>query len=219
MIIDKDLKEYFEKDFSDFKSTAKECSKDDKGNYLVKSGFEVFNFDKIIHSLSDKTLKSCDAIIFKDNKIIFVEFKQISKSLYLKEKTCPQRKNCFDKSNDDCKKCLKAFENYNKKKLENFKYSIANKIVQSLYVLNKLLLPKCEEKTEKMSLEYILVVDLSNVSNEYTENVLNSLAKKDTDIFDSLKSSICRFQSEYLGKKVFFERTKIMNSETFDKEF
>lgn len=68
------------------KSTLKETSKDDTGNYVVDFSQEVFNFDIITEEVAQiyrisQPQRSCDALYIKDdNNVFLIEFKNVRAS-------------------------------------------------------------------------------------------------------------------------------------------
>lgn len=73
-----ELEAYFNQNWNEkeFRGTVTKLSKSDKGTSLVKSNFEMFNFDAIIRSIykSDEP-SSADAIFFSKGNLHLVEFK------------------------------------------------------------------------------------------------------------------------------------------------
>lgn len=67
-------------------STLQEMSKDDSGQYFIKSQQEVYNFDEITREIADmyrnkRPAASCDALYIKDTRHIYlIEFKNARRS-------------------------------------------------------------------------------------------------------------------------------------------
>ena len=73
-----ELETYFNQNWNkkDFRGTVTKLSKSDNGKSLVKSEFEMFNFDAIMRFVSDpEQPSSVDGIYFSNGNLHLVEFK------------------------------------------------------------------------------------------------------------------------------------------------
>ena len=222
MKINIDIFSYLSEKYGKFKKTVREASryKDKDGNYkyFVKSDYPAFIFDDILKlECGNEYLKSCDAVVEKDNSMIFVEFKQGFSKLRFSQDGCPQLSDSFNLENNKCKECLRAYNNLNETKFKNFKLSISNKILGALIVLIQLILPNCNS-TQKMPLKYILVLDIEDSPRDSYGEMLYDLSNRD-NVFRRIEKSVERFRKEYSGQKILFESTEVMFAKKFDEIF
>ena len=75
MEITKDIENYFQTHFFDFKEKLSVCSEDNKGNAMVSNSPEAFNFDKISKLLFPSEIASIDCVFFEKQYMDFIEFK------------------------------------------------------------------------------------------------------------------------------------------------
>lgn len=179
-------------------------------NKLINNKELGFDYDTIVSSNSK--LKSSDSIIVKDNKVIFIEFKQGFKDkIGINTFTKDQFKKC--KLGKDCVELQEAIEDgynafFKKRELEKYEliYDLSLKIYESIMFFYKYVILDSGQKRQDIEIIYLFVVDSKYLINRaysiqglkssnlvgYNENVLiNKLLYKYTQIDNIDNGKLC----------------------------
>lgn len=212
MEITKDIENYFQSNFLDFKQKLSVCSQDETGNAMVSNSPEAFNFDKISKLLFPNEIASIDCVFFKKQYMDFIEFKgglidKINKNYQSQNYPCDK---CNELHKDGYKLLLEKQEGLKKIIHQN----IQLKIVESLYLLVNSILPYCTALQPNYKLRFILVFKAGEI------DPLDEFEMGTEDLAKNSKSELRKLLRKYAccdnqGNKIFFETIDIYT----DKEF
>lgn len=206
----KDVENYLEINLGDCKSTLKECSKNDQGVSIVYNNKKAFNFDKISKKIFPSGLTSIDSICFRNKHIDFVEFKSgfLDKiDMNYNPSTYP----CIDEE------YFKLLTKVRKKEKKELTQNIQLKIVESLYVLKDIILPKCDDTSTEYDINFTLVFESGKINplDEFEIGVENLANIKETR--NKLFRSLRKYQGQDSnGNKIFFEKIDIISNLEFN---
>lgn len=190
---------------------------------LVKSDREVYNFDAVCEELfqgKDKP-SSADGILIRGRDIDLIEFKSGFRQLITK-KTFKEDKCLCDKL-DPPRYC----ENYGKLFLKNQEKikaelidSLKLKAVESYVLLERHILPQCEEMEQAKSfrINYVIVVDANG--EDGIEDIMTDLAGKapstDNDL-GAIKQALKRFEhrTDVHGQSYLYDSVKVLTAKAF----
>ncbi len=176
------IKDFFEDVYGkNYIKKFKELSKAEDGNVLVCSDNQAYSFDDIVkNSTFNKGLRSVDAIIPYESKIVLIEFKtgfedKIDKTTFsidkLKEMVfCEENEKTCGKLSDFTSEYFKQFGDLRKAQKNELISILKIKLYDSLFFINNVVLPQCVQDRNTISIEYVIVVD-----SEYTENKENTI--------------------------------------------
>lgn len=213
------LSKYSEKEFL---GTFKELSKGSNG-ILVNSEEIGYNFDAISKDLfRGNKLKSADSIAVKKDTIYFIEFKTGFKKIIDFKNfdfnlwKCKTTGNC-------CKDGLHYFQQYHNATLNEMKLSIHLKLIESFFILDKIIIPNCSYSETSYKLKFIAVIDgVNDAPLDMIESGLNSLSKIESknnfidDFKKSLKKYIIKDSNE---NNLLFDEVSVLQKEEFDRLF
>lgn len=221
-MIAKDLSMYATSNWSGYKTSITENSKSDKGNPLVESDIEVYNFDKIVKDMFPNTdcPSSTDGIKFKGNTIQLIEFKsgfkqKISKQRFdVKKGTCP-------KSEEVCSDYWGVFWENQERKINQLVESIKLKAIESYILLEKNVFPLCDDIEKPNNIILSVVVDEDGVDG--IEDILADVAEYQPDTNNcliSIKNALRRLikQKDANNNDYFYDQIDVYSATEYMKK-
>lgn len=193
-MIGRDIADYAENNWTDFMAPLEEVSEG-----LVSGEMPLYHFDKIIGTMfregSVPTL--ADSIIVTEKCIELIEFKRGFKRKITRQNFDKSKCMCPRDGNIYCKDYAELFFKCEDKEIEELKSSIRLKAIESYIILEKDILPECEEQAKQRRIKFIAVIDADDV--DAMEETLSELAGgKDNqeNSISSLKQSLGRLRSD-----------------------
>ena len=226
-MIEKEVKEFAEKNWSHYIKSISECSKPSKDKApLVESEIEVYCFDDICKKYFDENRlpASVDCVDFTEKEIYLVEFKSGFREKITKENYTPP----FQASDEETLRALDLCKEYffKNRDLENneLRNSLKLKAVESYMAFEKRILDACSEISSPRKLILYIVVDID--VNDIEEDVLGSLVseKKGKNIakgnpLEEIRQSLTRYMGvEDISKKgYFYDDVRVCSAVEFSK--
>lgn len=209
-------KEIVESNKDEFISTIAELSKPNENSEpLISSEKSAYNFDKISKKLNPSKYgpaASADALEITENEIILTEFK----TGFKRKAFSPRDEKCFNCSKDKaCKICV-SYRNlqkrYNDAYINNLKYNLKLKIVESFVTLSYLV-----PSFNSYKLKFWAVI---NSPIDENEDILRELGNKpinESNIISGVKDIVKRFRkSENRG--YYYDEVKVFTANEYLKE-
>lgn len=220
-MIAKDLSKYATSNWNGYITSITEASKSDKGNPLVESDIEVYNFDKIVKDMFPHTdsPSSTDGIKFEGNTIQLIEFKsgfkqKISKQRFdAKKGTCP-------KSKEVCPDYWNIFWENQERKISQLVESIKLKAIESYILLEKRVFPLCDSIEKSNNIILSIVIDEDGIDG--IEDILADVAESQPDTNNcliSVRNALKRLikQKDTNNNDYFYDQIKVYSSTEYMK--
>lgn len=212
-----ELEAHFNQEWNknEFRGTVTQLSKPEEGISLVKSKFEMFNFDAIVSFVcKPEQPSSVDGIYFSNGNIYLVEFKT---GFYQKIK---KGRADFDEEkakcphiNSICEDYWKQFTDRQKKEIKNLHDSLKLKALETyLFLEKKIGFIKNKSDTGKVILA--IVTDENGIDG--MESSLSELADDNTSE-PNVQNTMHRFknQKDTNGNIYFYDEINVYSAEGF----
>lgn len=221
-MIEKDLEEYAQSAWSGLLEPVTSLSSSGAGKpSLVESDKKFYNFDKVMEQLLGKTgNKPCsgDGLVFSKKAAYFIEFKsgfthKITKSNYDKEKM-----KC-DVTGAECEPYRELFFKNQKTERGELLSSLRQKALEVYLVLEKKVLPCCEQ-TDPKRLVYVVVIDddPTNAEEDILADVAGAATVKDNRLTD-IRQSLQRLahQTDAAGNTYCYDEIEVQTAAIFSR--
>ncbi len=178
-MISKDLPAYATQEWGKFTAPVTELSRGCKGGSapLVQHEKQLYNFDAICDDLfsRQKTKKpsSADAIDVSPRVVRLVEFKSGFRPKIGKENFVEERGAC-EATGQVCQEYWKLFSELRNVQTRELYDSLRAKAVESLFTLEKRVLPLCKDSSKPIRVFYVVVIDVD--PTDKTVDILTALA-------------------------------------------
>ena len=209
--------------YNDLIKTITILSKPDKGDSLVTSEQEFYDFDMICERIFGE--KNCptsaDCLYVTENEITLIEFKSGFYDKMSKDNYEPELLRCrkFYEENYECIEYKKLLKKKYKKERKILKDSLKLKAIESYVTLEKKMLGlnNTDNNRNEIEIKYIVVIDGN--SEDIIENILLDLThintktkkSKNVNVFDSVRDSLKRYELKHdsLGNKYLYDDIKV----------
>ena len=223
-MINKNLPKYATERWGDYIVSVTEASKSQSGTSLVTSDVVIYCFDDICKSFfSGRDIPtSADGLQFPKGCVELVEFKSGFKQRITKEKFDPEKGTC-KKANPPviCADYWETFWALQDKKKSQLIESIRAKAIESYILLEKHILPLCEdlEDGQKPQLVFTVVVDEDGVDG--IEDTLAELAEvelKTGNSLSSIRQALKRLvnRRDANGLPYLYDRVEVLSAKDFE---
>ncbi|MBQ7115004.1 MAG: hypothetical protein IJN94_01160 [Clostridia bacterium] len=216
------------------KSSFKDLSKEKSTNKpLVKNTSTAYNYEKYaVETLFPRNpFKVVDAIFIKNNNIYLFEFKRGFEQIInpnnfdIKKWLCPNQELCRkDGSNDPiyCNEGAGYFKENQRLKLNELKFSLHGKLLETHTVLHRYILPKCKHSNVTYTVWFVAVVDKINMPLEETQDILNSISGKEdceTNTIQDLRTSFSKFKRcGEDSNPLFYDKIEVWSIDEFEEK-
>ena len=186
-MIAKDLFKYAISNWSCYKTSLTEISKNDTGHPLVESSIEAYNFDKIVKDLFPHAdcPSSTDGVKFVGNSIQLIEFKSGFKQKISKQNFDVNKGTCT-KSQKVCPDYWNIFWENQERKINQLVESFKLKAIESYILLEKKVFPLCDDIEKPNNIILSIVIDEDGVDG--IEDILADVAECQPDTNNCLIS-------------------------------
>ena len=214
-----DLYQYAQENWSQYRASVTELSKNNKQKALVESDTELFNFDEICRALfpQDGLPASVDAIAFTEKEVTLIEFKTGFHRKTTKRSFPLEKCRCPEDNGKICKVYWELFFKEQKQEVDALISSVRLKAIESYLALEKKILPKCPPADQAMPIRYIVVIDEEAVdSMEDTLAVLSGQEAQDNH-FSEIRRALKRLnhQSDANGNGYYYNNITVLSAQDF----
>lgn len=221
-----DVEKYL-KDNHFSKKTYKELSTNSKAHkesLIMSNELAAYDFDEITKFIFPKNPpRSADAILFKEKKITFVEFKGGFKRKISEQTFDPEKCRC-PKTNEVCEDYAKIMKSNLKNINRELKANLLQKAVESRWILEHHLLPEVYKDGvyPEFRTDYIIVTDkVHDNPIDAMEEIMNETAQihnKD-NFYQKMNDSIKRLYCESrFGKKSTYNSVEVWSVQDFEQK-
>lgn len=221
-MINKDVKDYATHNWSRFINTITELSKNDKGDSLVDSLVQMYNFDNISKSLynSDRIPTSADGLNVSGKAVELVEFKSGFKQRITKYNFDPSKGKCPDPNIDQV--CTYYWELFFKNQKQNVKELISSirfKAIESYITLEKQVFPNCQDAKTMIPLRLVVVIDGDGIDGiEYIYSELSGDAGTTQDnCFEAIRNALSRLKNlrDANGNAYYYDEIEVLSAQDY----
>ena len=198
-MIEKEVKEFAEKNWSHYIKSISECSKPSKDKApLVESEIEVYCFDDICKKYFDENRlpASVDCVDFTEKEIYLVEFKSGFREKITKENYKKSEQAICEHMKGICEYYWSNFFKLRDIEKEELISNLKLKAIDTYMVFGKKVFPLCD-KCESKRLHLIVVIDADYIDNmEDTLGELAGCSVTSNNWVTKIKNSLSRFKVE-----------------------
>ena len=217
----KNVYQFATANWGDYKTTVSVASKSSSGIPLVESDFEIYNFDTICQSLFPGTENptSADGIRFSNNNIQLIEFKSGFKQKITKNNFDIEQAKC-DETGKVCDSYWELFWDNQKRKIKELISVIRLKAIESYVVLEKHVLPACDDnETGKLSrIKFTVVIDEDSVDGiEDTLAELSGTEPETNNVVTSVRQALKRLSNckDLEGHTYFYDEIEVLTAKDY----
>lgn len=220
----KNLSQHAIEHWGGYKTSVTDASKNNKGESLVESKLEVYNFDEICKSLftGGNVPASADGIQFSKNIIQLIEFKSGFKQKVTKEKFDIEKGKCKE-TNMVCEYYWSLFWENQDRKISELIESVRLKAIESYMLLEKHLFPICRDNDSGKESRLIFTVVVDEDGIDGIEDALAELSKTEPETNNtliSIKQALKRLsnQKDCQGVDYLYDEIEVLTAKDFENQ-